>query len=65
MDEKVLDELKSKISQGHVTSIKKILKIFTICFNEKQLKSSKYDYEISKKSIMIEVLDVFLLDTSE
>lgn len=36
-----------------------------MCFNEKDLKTCKENYEINDKSIMIDVLDIFLLDTSE
>lgn len=36
-----------------------------MCFNEKDLKTCKENYEINDKNIMIDVLDIFLLDTSE
>lgn len=65
VDHEYLKTLTERLSQGHTFAIKQILKIFTMCFNEKELKSSKFHFDINRKDVMIDVLDIFLLDTSE
>lgn len=40
-------------------AVKTVIKIFSICFNEKELKNSKLNYQIQNANVMNEILDIY------
>lgn len=63
--DQMVELLKKKLSLGHKNAIKMLIQIFSICFNEKELKNSSIIYDINSKKIMNQILDLYFLDTVE
>ena len=63
--DQMVEVLKQKLSLGHKNAIKMLIQIFSICFNEKELKNSSIKYDINSKKVMNSILDLYFLDTVE
>lgn len=53
------DMLKEKISKGSTKAAKMMIKIFTVCFNEKELKNNSINYQIKNAEAMNNVLETY------
>ena len=59
VDSAKIESLNKALDAKSLKAVKTVLKIFSICFNEKELKSSKVNYQIHNGKIMNDVLDMY------